>query len=601
MQSRSIAVLPFVNMSSSIENEYVADGMTEEIINALAGIDELTVTSRTSSFYFKNKKLPISQIGKELSVSTILEGSIRLAGNKMRITAQLIDVVDDAHFWSETFDRSIDHIFEVQDEISLLIAERLREHLGHFELDNRLVTSPDISVEIYKKFLEGRFYLMKLTLIDTERAITIFKEVIEAEPGFPLPYLGINQGYSFLGTMGQIPASDGFLKAKPYLDKAIELDKNNPECLLNLAWNSCWQHWDLKSTYIYLNQALAIRPADNIYLTIANTLAVEGKFDAAFTYIEKALELDPFAPVNHHFKGFLYYLLEQFDQAAPCFARSLELKPDLSFPLQYIGLGMVLSGQAEQALDFFQQVKREPRGDLIKLGGSTIAHAALRNMAEAEAGCQQLVQALQTEAGGSAMVFLIYYYTFIGAHDEAIHLIAEGTASRLPMMLLLKTEPLLKPLRSHPQFQLLMAQVFHQEVNQTVAPKKYKSPLIEPEVIAKNKRQLVSLMELKKPFLDPTLSLRSLADILDTSPNHLSQLLNEGFEQNFAGFVNGYRLDEFKLKVATPSFQHMTLLALAYESGFNSKTVFNTFFKKKTGMTPKAFWNQTHTQRGSDL
>ena len=147
-ETKTIAVLPFVNMSSNPENEYFSDGMTEEIINALAKIKGLKVTSRTSSFYFKNKNIPISKIGQDLNVSTILEGSIRLSGKKMRITAQLIDVVDDFHFWSETFNRSVEDIFAVQDEVSLLIADMLREHIGHFDTDDQLVPALDISAAL---------------------------------------------------------------------------------------------------------------------------------------------------------------------------------------------------------------------------------------------------------------------------------------------------------------------------------------------------------------------------------------------------------------------------------------------------------------------
>ena len=314
-QNKTIAVLPFVNMSSSKENEYFSDGMTEEIINALAKIKGLKVTSRTSSFFFKNKNLPIPQIGKELNVSTILEGSIRLSGNQMRITAQLIDVEDDFHFWSETFDRSMENIFAVQDEISLLIADKLREHIGHFDLESRLVDDPKIPVEIYQKYLKGRYYLMKLNLPGTQKGISILQEVIAAQPNYALPYLDINQGYAFLGTMGLIPAMEAFAKAKPYLDKAIELDENLPESQLNLAWICCWQNWDLAGTYRHLNKALDIRPADNIYLTMANTLVVEGKFEAALNYIGKAMQLDPLSAMNHHFKGFIFFLQEKHEKS----------------------------------------------------------------------------------------------------------------------------------------------------------------------------------------------------------------------------------------------------------------------------------------------
>ncbi len=144
---RSIAVLPFVNISSNSEAEYFSDGITEEIINALAKIQELRVTSRTSSFSFKGTNSTISEIGKQLNVSIILEGSVRLSGASARITTQLIEVKNDFHFWSETFDRDLSNVFAVQDEISLIIADKLREHFGHFELDARLVDSYNVSFD----------------------------------------------------------------------------------------------------------------------------------------------------------------------------------------------------------------------------------------------------------------------------------------------------------------------------------------------------------------------------------------------------------------------------------------------------------------------
>ena len=150
----TIAVLPFVNMSTGRDYEYFSDGVTEEIINALAQIEQLKVTSRTSSFFFKNKKLPLTEVGKLLNVSVILEGSIRIFNNKVRITAQLIDADSDFHFWSEAFDRSLEDIFAVQDEISLLIADKIRENIGHLSLKEHLVTPPHISTKNYQEYLK---------------------------------------------------------------------------------------------------------------------------------------------------------------------------------------------------------------------------------------------------------------------------------------------------------------------------------------------------------------------------------------------------------------------------------------------------------------
>ena len=155
MTEATIAVLPFLNISADKDNEYFSDGITEEIINALAKIAELKVTSRTSSFFYKGQNKPIKEIGDDLNVSTILEGSVRLAGSQVRITAQLIDVAEDYHFWSETWDKALDNIFEIQDEVSLMIAEKLREHLGHFDIQEQLVEKQTDNIDAYSYSLKG--------------------------------------------------------------------------------------------------------------------------------------------------------------------------------------------------------------------------------------------------------------------------------------------------------------------------------------------------------------------------------------------------------------------------------------------------------------
>ena len=400
--TKTIAVLPFVNMSSNEDNEYFSDGMTEEIINALAKIKDLKVTSRTSSFFFKNKNIPIPQIGKELNVSTILEGSIRLSSNKMRITAQLINVKDDTHYWSESFDRSIDDIFAVQDEISLLIADKLRENLGHFEIGDKLIDAPDISVEGYKKYLKGRFKIYKFNNIDTEKGILILDEVIHEYPKFIFSYITIHQAYSFLGVIGFLDAAEAFGKGKYYLDKAIELDENLPECQYNLAGITFWQGWDLDATYQHLNKALELRPGyAEAYYSLGSALASAKNFEAGLKYIERGVQLDPLSPIGRYMQGLIFYYQEKYEDAVSSFEKSISLDSDFTMSKVLMGSALLLNGQVEKSLAVYQNLP-ENLNDLSKLGGATVIHASQGDIEKADAGIAQLQGIFAIRLDGSS-------------------------------------------------------------------------------------------------------------------------------------------------------------------------------------------------------
>ena len=588
---KSIAVLPFVNRSSEKNAEYFSDGIAEEIINALSKIPDLKVTSRTSAFAFKGQKKPVSEIGSQLGVAIILEGSVRLSGNTARITAQLINVCEDVHFWSETFDRSLENIFAVQDEISLLIADKLREHVGHFDLNDRLVDEADISIHTYKKYLKGRFEIMKLNVPGTEKGIAILQEVVAEAPHFPYAYLDLNQAYAFLGTMGLFPAREAFMKARPYLEKAIALGDHLAETQLNLAWIECWEKWNLKSAYHHLSKAIEIKPTDPAYLTISNTLAIEGKFDAAHNYVDKAIRLDPFSAMNHHFKGFIYYLEETYDKAIRNCEKSLTFQSGIPFPYLTIGLSYLQKGEYKKGVDYFRSLDNQLFRDLTQLGGLTLAFIRMGDQANTNRCMAELHQHLEEENMGSALFFLILAHAQLKNDDRAIALLKKGVKMRLPNMLLLFTEPFMKPLRSHPEYGALKLRLFGPSENMPVRNTKYKKALFDAASLEQNKARLEQLIAQKKPYLDAHLTLRELAGMMDLPANHLSQLLNEGFHQNFAAYMNTHRVNEFKRLVKNPKLQHLTILALAYHSGFNSKTVFNTFFKKATGSTPKAYWS----------
>lgn len=586
--SKSIAVLPFVNMSSSIENEYFCDGLTEEIINALAKIRQLSVTSRTSSFYFKNKKVTTKEIKQQLGVATFIEGSVRLSGNNARITIQMIDTKDDFHFWSETFDRKLENSFEIQDEISLFIAEKLREHFGHIEIEDKLVEPTNVSIENYREYLKGRYYLMKLDYENTLKAISIFEKIIKKDPEFPNPYLDINQGYAFMGGMGLLPALEAFQKAQPYLKKALEINPNSSRAQLNLSWVACWQNWDLKKAYKHANKALEIQPADDIYLTISNYLTIEGKLTSAHNYVDKALELDPFSGMNHHYKGYLYYLQQDYSKAMPYLQKALELNPTLPFPQIFIGKSLLMSNKPKDALEFFNKLKGVSIKDLTKLGGQTICYAFLGDVYNYNLKIKELENYLTSEVMDKALMFLILVNVLLDNYEKAIDYLEQAYNNRLPIVLLLNTEPILKPIRNHKRFKKVMTQAISDN-NNYYPQKRYKQSLLKKEEIDKYVKELEQIMIDYKLYLNSDLSLKDLASYLELPINYVSQLLNQGFNKNFSEYINTFRLNEFKERVILEENKGLTIMAIAYDSGFNSKTVFNTFFKKIEKMTPNNY------------
>ncbi|MEI9909102.1 MAG: hypothetical protein WDO71_05195 [Bacteroidota bacterium] len=224
-----LAVLPFVNMSADPENEYFSDGITEELLNALTRVDGLQVTSRTSAFAFKGKQDDIRDIAIQLNVDKVLEGSVRKSGNRVRITAQLINAADGYHIWSENYDRNLTDIFEVQDEISGIIANKLRENLTAIQKTGHLVKAHIKNVTAYTLYLKGLHYGNKLTPADFRKAIEFFEQAIAIEPGYAQAYGMMAGAYSHLGAIGQILPKTAFELVRGYADKALELDSSIAE------------------------------------------------------------------------------------------------------------------------------------------------------------------------------------------------------------------------------------------------------------------------------------------------------------------------------------------------------------------------------------
>jgi adenylate cyclase len=296
-QQKSIAVLPFVNMSGDEENEYFSDGLTEELLNLLAKVDDLRVSSRTSSFAFKGKDTSLPSVAHELKVDNILEGSVRKSGAKVRITAQLIDVETDSHLWSETFDRKLDDIFAIQDEIAQAVVEALKVQLlepGETSTQALRETTTDA----YLLYLQARhtYELARDTRDDdlVSRAIDHFQSVLEIDPDYALAYAGLADTYGFQSISGSLSVHEGYERSREMAEKALAIDPDLVEALLALADIQLEYDWDMEAAERSYRRALEIRPSDAEGLrTYGYFLVSDGRFDEAMEYYRKALEVDP--------------------------------------------------------------------------------------------------------------------------------------------------------------------------------------------------------------------------------------------------------------------------------------------------------------------
>lgn len=311
--NKTIAVLPFVNMSASQDTEFFSDGITEEIINALAKIGTLKVTSRTSSFFFKDKKSPITEIGKTLNVSTILEGSVRLSGDSIRITAQLIQVEEDFHFWSDTWDRKLENIFAIQDEISLLIADKLREHFGHLEIIDRLVEKQTDNVLAYQRCLKAKFYENKWNPEDVNTAILYYEKALTLDPKYSEAHLGLASCYSFLGTTAFMPFDEAWAKTIQYTKQAFALNNKLSGVHYQLSNQAFFIECNYSKSLVAMKQAITLNPNNSeAHQFISFLYSTAEEQTKSNHHLEIALSLNPLSEETHFFRAYHHYMMNEY-------------------------------------------------------------------------------------------------------------------------------------------------------------------------------------------------------------------------------------------------------------------------------------------------
>lgn len=453
---KSIAVLPFVNMSADPDNEYFSDGMSEEILNALTRVDGLRVTARSSSFSFKGKNEDVRAIGNALGVSNLLTGSVRRAGKKMRITAQLINTADGYHIWSEVYDSVEEDVFQVQDEISRKILNRLRENFSN-NPNEQLVRPHTDNMEAYSCYLRGRYYWNRSTPDDTRRAIDCFEEAIKKDQDFALAYCALSFCYTFMGSSGLMLPSEAYPKAKDLTLKAIELDPNHAESHLALATIKFFHNWDFPGTEESLNKAVSLNLNSSLINQVYGWYLISrGDFIKAIEKMEEAVTLDPLSlPLMCNLAD-AYSFACRFDEAIAQYQRVLELDPNHRRAYEGIGMVHLGKGEYEEAIVNFEKYHKLIGHELKGVSSLGHAYAAAGQMDKANECLAKIRKRELLEPGVILHMDYAFLYSGMKEYDKAFEYLNKTYDQRMGIaclgMIFCIRYPMLNELKSDPRF-----------------------------------------------------------------------------------------------------------------------------------------------------
>lgn len=411
----SIAVLPFVDMSADKDQEYFSDGISEELLNLLARVPGLKVAGRTSSFAFKGENTDLREIGAMLNVSTLLEGSVRKSGNTLRITAQLINVADGFHLWSDTYDRELTDVFAIQDEIAAAVVEQLKIKL--------LGTAPKaqrVDPEAYALFLRAN-QLYSRYGHDFDQSIVLYQQALAIEPNFAAAWSAMADAYIDQTFLGRIPTPEGIGQARDAANKALTIDPEHAPAHSTLGWIANRYDNDLTAAARHYEQALALAPADTwILQSAASFAAVLGQVESSIALVEFLVTRDPKNPTLYGNLAWYYLMNGNLDKTITNGRAALALSPDMIEAHFNIGTAMLLKGDYEGALT---EMQAEPE-EAWRLHGLAIAYHVLGRSAASEAALAELIAKYETNWASSVAKVL----ALRGERDRAFEWLNKAVA-----------------------------------------------------------------------------------------------------------------------------------------------------------------------------
>ena len=453
----SIAVLPFVNLSGDEENEYFADGLAEELLNVLSKIRGLRVVSRTSAFSFKGAKVDIPTVAQKLNVATVLEGSVRKAGKRVRITAQLVRAATDSHLWSESYDRELDDIFAVQDDIAQSVVKELRAALLGEPDGTAAGTSAKADVrraaagrtdnpEAFQLYLQGKFFGERNTQADTDKAIDLLQRALAIDPNFAQACAGLSHIHHVQSAFGFAPIDDGLERARDAAQRALRVAPDLAEGHVELGVVLQSYDWNWTAADASFRRALELAPGDANAVRAAAVLArILGRLDEAFELSRKAIALDPLSVRTHRDAGMICVMADRLEDAAASFQLALDLSPKAGLSHACLALVRLLQGRCEEGLVLAES---ESHGVFRNMVLAMIQHSLGRSM-ESDAALQALIDGFSWTAAYQ----VAEVYAFRNELDKALEWLERAYVQRDPGVPFSKADVFLRPLHHDSRWQ----------------------------------------------------------------------------------------------------------------------------------------------------
>ena len=455
---KSIAVLPFDNLSRDPDNAFFAEGVQDEILTRLAKVADLKVISRTSTQHFKSAPDNLPQIAKQLGVMNILEGSVQKANDQVRVNVQLINALTDAHLWAETYDRKLTDIFAVESEISKTIADTLQAKLTGSEKIS-IAKVPTANTEAYELYLKGRFFWNKRTGADLKRAIDYFNQAIAKDPNYALAYAGLADSYTLLSVFSAASPQDSIPQARVAAKKALELDNTLAEAHASSGRILSGYDYDFERAIAEFERAIQLNPnyATSYHWISNGPLTARGEFDRAITEGKRAVELDPLSMIDNADLGQIYFYARRYDEAISQVGKAIEIDPHSYLAHYYLGQIYQLQGHLTEAIAEYQKaVELDDDPQALAFLGQAQARIGQRDEA------QEILSRMTEEAKSryvSAYSFALMFIA-LGDKERAIDALErayrEGAANDI---ITIRVDPMLEDLHGDPRFEALAEKI----------------------------------------------------------------------------------------------------------------------------------------------